>query len=515
MAALALTSGGVISLAESTTGWTGDSFSLEPDIKVEGSNSVSAGQTNSGANDIYFAGTFNLSGTHIRLFWNISYVGNMSATNPVQVFLSDGANTDYVTYFTASSEYAGGWVDLIVDTALFTTVNLASISQVGVRVNTASKPRNVPANAWFDNWRYSNGVEIYSTTTEAVSFNDAVTQDVANAYGVLKKIDGIIFVPGEIILGRTTADNANIVSTNETIVFPDRLVTSNLYKISTQQGTGATDIDISGLVCKTIGGTAAEIDFSSSLNSLSMVGCSFIDSGNITMTPTVTSPTFSSNSFTGCGTTSISIPAVCCTWNNSGTVTVSGNGTLTGCNINTSASTIAVSVPDLADIIECNFVGDGTGHAVELTSLGSGTMTWDATFDSTTYAATNGSTGNEVLFVNVGSGTLNLSIAAGADTPTIRSAGATVNIVITSTLTLNGLVDGTEVRVYQAGTTTEVAGQETVNGGTYSTPISVSAVDISVLALGYLNLRIKNVPTNSDATIPVQQIVDRQYSNPV
>ena len=52
MVALTLTGSGTISAAESTTNWVGDTFSLEPDIKVEGGNSIACTQTNSGTNDI-------------------------------------------------------------------------------------------------------------------------------------------------------------------------------------------------------------------------------------------------------------------------------------------------------------------------------------------------------------------------------------------------------------------------------------------------------------------------------
>jgi len=440
MVALTLTGSGTISAAESTTNWVGDTFSLEPDIKVEGGNSIACTQTNSGTNDINFSGSWNLSGTHIRLYWNITYVGNLSATNPVQVFISDGSNTDYVTYFTSNSQYAGGWVDLIVNTSLFTTVNLASITSVGVRVNTGTKPRNVPANAWFDNWRYSNGYEIYSTTTEAVSFQDAANSDATNVYGILKTVDGVLFATGEILLGKTTSANANIVSSNETIVFANRLVTSSLYKLKTQKGSGNTDINISGLVCKTVGGTGAELDISSALTTLNLTGSSFIDMGTITITPTVTTPNLSSNTFTGCGATTLSIEAESCTWNNSGIVTISGAGILTTCHISSSSAASSVSVPNLNDLDRCQFTSDGTGHAVNLGTISStDTMSWTCT--DTGFAATNGTTGNETILVNVASGqTLTINVAAGATTPTIKNDGTGAVSVVAGQVTLNVLV---------------------------------------------------------------------------
>jgi len=61
----------IISTAESVTNWGGDTFSLEPDIKVQGSNSVACTQTNKGTNDVYYSGSWNFStDVHLRLWFN-------------------------------------------------------------------------------------------------------------------------------------------------------------------------------------------------------------------------------------------------------------------------------------------------------------------------------------------------------------------------------------------------------------------------------------------------------------
>jgi hypothetical protein len=87
----------------------------------------------------------------------------------------------------------------------------------------------------------------------------------------------------------------------------------------------------------------------------------------------------------------------------------------------------------------------------------------------------------------------------------------------TNTLTLTGLKNPTEIRVFEAGTTIEVGGQETVTSGTFSTQIDAGTyplVDISILALGYQNTRLLGVSmVSGDVSIPVQQNIDRQYQN--
>jgi hypothetical protein len=110
-----------------------------------------------------------------------------------------------------------------------------------------------------------------------------------------------------------------------------------------------------------------------------------------------------------------------------------------------------------------------------------------------------------------------LTINASNSSLTAGDAGTgngQTNILVSSLLILTNLQNPTEVRVFEAGTTNEVAGQENVTTGTFSTVIQVNAVDISVLSLGYLNIKLKNVVTTSDRSIPIAQTADRQYENP-
>jgi hypothetical protein len=110
--------------------------------------------------------------------------------------------------------------------------------------------------------------------------------------------------------------------------------------------------------------------------------------------------------------------------------------------------------------------------------------------------------------------TINIS---GGSVPSIRNSnGSTTSVVATTQVTLTGLVNNTEVRVYTQGTTTELAGQENVTTGTFSFSLSSGTiVDIRVFAVAYEPADILNftVPA-SDTSIPVQQRFDRNYENP-
>lgn len=88
------------------------------------------------------------------------------------------------------------------------------------------------------------------------------------------------------------------------------------------------------------------------------------------------------------------------------------------------------------------------------------------------------------------------------------------------TLSLTGLKDNTEIRVYITETTTELGGIESATDGTpdnRSFSFSITAgviVDIAIINVTYENERITayTVPT-TNSSIPVQQRFDRNYAN--
>lgn len=84
---------------------------------------------------------------------------------------------------------------------------------------------------------------------------------------------------------------------------------------------------------------------------------------------------------------------------------------------------------------------------------------------------------------------------------------------VVTTLTLTGLQAPSEVRIYEAGTTNEVAGVEN-SGTSESFQIFVPSVDIVVHSLNYEYLRVPGVDTSVNATVPIQQRFDRNYANP-
>ena len=100
----------------------------------------------------------------------------------------------------------------------------------------------------------------------------------------------------------------------------------------------------------------------------------------------------------------------------------------------------------------------------------------------------------------------------------MTSTGSAVTVQSAATLTLTGIVDGSEVRIYAAGTTTELYGIESKSAGVdpaYSYT-SAQPVDIVVHSVDYNYWRLNNYSLPSaDASLPVSQVFDRNYRNPV
>jgi hypothetical protein len=124
-------------------------------------------------------------------------------------------------------------------------------------------------------------------------------------------------------------------------------------------------------------------------------------------------------------------------------------------------------------------------------------------------------------FHNSSGGLVTLNVSDG-DSPSVRnSAGSSTTVNATVAVTLTGLKDNTEVRVFSTGTTTELDGIEDATAGSpdnRSFTFSLAAgtgVDIRIINVQYQYLKLTNYIVPSSATsVPIQQIFDRQYENP-
>jgi hypothetical protein len=111
-----------------------------------------------------------------------------------------------------------------------------------------------------------------------------------------------------------------------------------------------------------------------------------------------------------------------------GQVTV-GGADISGCTFDQSTATSAVlaASPAHAGAIDnTTFISDGTGYAITITGTAANITLTNVTF--TGYAASDGTSGNEAIFVNIATGSMSITISGGS-TPSIRTAGCSVTVV--------------------------------------------------------------------------------------
>ena len=233
--------------------WQGDTFSLEPDNKVEGANSVACVMTPNAGNsqEIYVDGTTwdFAPDVHIRVWINLTFNGNLQteANDGLQIYIYDGTNSDYWTV-AGSDTYAGGWTQFVIYTGNTPTeANITgtydSITRIGMRVKALTKPRNVPANTWLDQWTYGDGFTITGGTNgDEIDWSHVAALDLSNAYGIVTRLDDVYFMAGDVTVGNGAT--ATWFKSGQKAQFKDLDVLSTLYGV-TFEGS-ACNVDIEG-----------------------------------------------------------------------------------------------------------------------------------------------------------------------------------------------------------------------------------------------------------------------------
>jgi hypothetical protein len=306
---------------------------------------------------------------------------------------------------------------------------------------------------------------------------------------------------------------------NKTIVCQDQ---NTLYENFTElltSGSGKVDLTTVSILAESTDIRQGAITLTGS-GSSTFTACTIIDTGDITVSTT------NPSTFTGCtlaGVTSMSVTQAAVITNNTFT-SFADPAALTISQANFANSTITGNT----------FTSNGNNHAIQIS--GTGNITLDNMF-----SGYSGTSTNAALYATATSGTLNVSIAAGSDTPTVRTNGVTVNILAPyRNFELTGLKDRTEVRLINSDTKTEIAGVENVIGGVgtginngggtvtvsgttddntfnyayqYSSDVNIDAAILSSSAFEVIYLA--SSLQDSDKSIPIQQQPDRNYNNPV
>jgi hypothetical protein len=291
-----------VSLADSATGWVGSSGGLDTEVFKQNTGSYTYQTGKNALSSCTFTPAANINMTTLytvpHLYWSMRCdvfpfceLLNTSTTNSgLMLRVTDGSGNYTQWHIDGRDTWDGGWKNFVCDLTntanIHTTSGTLSLTDVDIITwwtdNSNSGNIRTIDNTWLDAVRYGNGLQAQSTTTEAISFQDIADDDalIANWFGSFQETDGVLFSQGELIIGDSASTGtANFVSVGETVYFLNRIVDGALYKIqAVASATATTDIDITSLVCKTVGTTGAEMDFGDvDLTSMTLNSSTIID----------------------------------------------------------------------------------------------------------------------------------------------------------------------------------------------------------------------------------------------
>lgn len=455
------------------------------------------------------------------------------------ICLSSGAPTtsNYSLFsFFGADNYSGGWKRMLLDptktrSAGAGTLTTSNITHIGVFANVGA------ATARFDNLLLDacdvgTGLKVTGTSTLGL-IKELLANEATNSYGVITALNDsetAVELAGVLTLG----DDSGTAVANITDEDSKLFIAEPLYYNAAVVAAAPLDFAALNVVGNGTGDTdlkfGQQVGTTQGRNGISVVGNTTYDVGLDTGDGAVESSdwfgcvlenltgtlnqdgvhNFDGVSMSGCAGLSV---ANTNTLNNltsvgSGQINLNASAKLANALIINNTATAAILTSNLNDITSGDITSDGSGHAVELTSVGAGSMTWDVITSGYNSGVTGSpvtptSTGNEDLFVNVVSGTLTINVASGATVPSVKSAGATINIVAGLSelaFTLNPSITAYEWRIYTVtakGSLTgavEVAGEEsaTVDNQAYSYTHS-AGVFYAIQILGHANDYVESV----------------------
>jgi len=510
----------VINLAETNTDWNdinqaggGGANTAEVDFAIQGNNAITRQVSNTRRGVLYDFGTPITLGADDHIYtWTVcSTPGIVENKSIGGIRVSIGTSTTaYYDYYVNGGDTLpeGGMNNYVVyyaaASASLTNGSPGANPQFfGAQADTNATARNV--NFACDAIRYGTGYYIIDgDSTNPITFASA-SQDNdlnANRYGVFTAIPGGFAQKGRFVIGQTTAGvatQAYFNTSNTSVVFADtEFAQSDFTQIIVDHPStffNLRNTSLTGLGTKNPG----QLNFLDSSTVGYLDNCTFNNIGTTQLQAAVTA----SSTWIGCSTV-----------NQSGSI-------INVSTFNNTSAPVSALVSDRPDrVTNSTFISTGTKHGIEVTAAGNYIFTGNTLtgFDS-------GSNANEFLYFNPtgGTGDLTLTVVSGNGTIEFRNASTgTVTIVNSVTVTLTGLKDNTEVRIFESTNSypqTELAGIEDATDGTtndrsFSFSLEIgTVVDIVIHNKDYKYLRIEDFELTETQDLPVTQIFDRNYDN--
>lgn len=508
----------VISTAESVTGWAectatgwtaGTGPVLEPDFFIQGANCIAKYMTSGGVGVggwmFNFGSDITIPTDGAFFMWMMAQCPNNYDTfaNGGQRFINGNDLANFYGWIIEGKDTNpyGGWKCYPINptvTVDFTVGTPTSKQYVGGAVKQLA---NAKGGGGIDVMRYGRGemkVELGDAADPATfdgmaNYND----NISNRFGLFQAIDSGYLYQGLMLLG--SASNAvYFIESNANILIPVcRKVTANFNTIEIRNASSR--VDWTNVVV-------------SSLSSVSRGRFIVTDNADVN---------FDLVQFLNMGTFSL-LPATTMlnsTFRNCDQITAGGatimDSLITGYigATDTAALVWNVNTDTSGKLDRTTFEkGSGTVHAIELGPNCPSIIALVGVKFSNYGAAESSSA---AVYNNSGKA-ITINITSGGDTPTIKNGtGASTTVNNNVLLTLTGLVIGSEIRVYKTSDQSAIDGIESVGATSWSFSVA-SGVNfyIHIIKTDYEFLRLENQSYTADSSIPIQQRIDRQYSNP-
>ena len=406
----------------------------------------------------------------------------------------------------------GGWLNVAVDPLCAADAvqgtPTSSYQVFGSVVNNSNK---VAKGQVYGNDAIRVGRSLICTggeTSNYANFASAASADggvVTNRWGLCLATQGGYLVKGRFQIGAVAA-SADFRDSNKAILIQDLTRVQPTFTVFDIRNADSV-VGWNSISFLALGTNARGILSAYNNATMSITGCVFTDMASFYFCPAATI----NNS----------------TFRRTGTIYQSG-ATFDGCTFDSCRDSTTISASNIGLISNSSFISDGSNHAIEIATLGVCAAYTLTTLSYTNYTAggtgVSGDSGNESVYNNSGQH-VKLTIDGG-DVPSYRDgAGASTEIVTNQRiLTLTGVISGSEIRIYdQAGPPpNDLGGIETFSpvGDTgdfdYTYTYAASTyVDIIVHKANYLWYKVNDyLLLDSNASLPIAQQQDRQYSNP-
>lgn len=415
---------------ETGTWTTGTAPALEPDIFIQGSNSVAkywttggGGGTPSGA--IFDAGSaLTIPSPGAYFVWLFEQCPNNVATyanGGIRVIMGDSSSAfNGWDVGGSDTQRLGGWLCAVVDPAV------TDDDVVGAPVEDSTRQwfgagvlqtATAKGGLAIDALRYGRG-ELRCTngdvTNGYASFGGsspdggaaAYDMNNARAWGLCIPNSGAFYQQGLFIMG-LAGTAVDFRDSNRAIFIANTLKvisTFNLFEIR----HASSRVDWTACTFTALG-TVSRGDFTVTDNAdVNWLNCTFTDVGLFVLKSAT--------------------DAINCTFRRTDKITTNG-ALLSGCTIDSSRATTAVLADTPANaerVTGCSFTSAGTGNGLEITGTAANMTLTDVTF--TGYS---GTSTNAAVYVNIATGSMNLTISGGTDiTGNVRTAGCAVTVVV-------------------------------------------------------------------------------------